>query len=104
MRPENGKTLLSALLVITFGTFTVPQHIYLGYQCLVVRAYVPKPKYCFKCQGFEHVCSNCMKPEVCGQCGLKKHNCEECKNSKGPNCGGDQLYCLKSKEEKAFYQ
>lgn len=59
MHSENGKKVPIALLVLTFNIPTVPDHIYTGYQRLIVKPYVPNTQSCFKCQGYGHMSSTC---------------------------------------------
>ncbi|GBM13554.1 hypothetical protein AVEN_68909-1, partial [Araneus ventricosus] len=51
---RDGQLLNTKHLILTFDSAKLPEHIKAGYMRLSVRAYIPNPLRCFKCQRFGH--------------------------------------------------
>ena len=86
---KEGVLKPSPLLILTFNTTILPDHIFIGYIRVGVRRHVPNPMRCLKCQMFGHIQINCKKPSVCGKCGKSDTHgdtpCDE--KASCPNCG-----------------
>ena len=81
----------SLSVLITFEGEKLPEKVYLGYMCYDVRAYVPPPLRCFKCQKFGHIAAVCKGKKRCSRCGGEHDygECEEGAKVKCCNCGGE---------------
>ena len=86
-RPPRGP---KALHVLTFAGSTLPPKVHAGYLMYEVRALVPKPRRCAKCQRYGHVEAKCRSHAVCGQCALP-HPTADCQSDYHhcAACGGD---------------
>ena len=86
-RPPRGP---KALHVLTFAGSTLPPKVHAGYLMYEVRALVPKPRRCAKCQRYGHVEAKCRSHAVCGQCALP-HPTADCQSDYQhcAACGGD---------------
>src|SRR5215469_14854446 len=49
----------TSTMILTFKGTYLPSYIYAGYMRMKVRAYIPPPKRCFKCQKYGHFQSTC---------------------------------------------
>ncbi|KAF8816723.1 hypothetical protein BYT27DRAFT_7010626, partial [Phlegmacium glaucopus] len=46
-----------------------------------------EPIRCLKCQGWNHVASECMSStDICGTCGIRGHRTSSCDNSNATHC------------------
>lgn len=76
----------------------VPKRVQIGYLMFKTRTYVPFVTRCFKCQGFNHVASNCTKrTSTCPVCS-GKHTFDECTTKdvkRCANCSGDHSASFK---------
>lgn len=72
--------------VLTFALPKLPASIYVCYNSIQVRQYIPKPVRCFRCQRYGHTSSNCKGEELCGRCSLKKHEGDCSEKEKCVNC------------------
>ena len=89
-RPD--KKYLGERYLLTFNRMEVPEKIRGGLQMLSVREYIPRPRRCFKCQGFGHVGKHCRKTkDTCVNCSDYAHTPEnECRRKPYcRNCGGE---------------
>ncbi|GBM53583.1 RNA-directed DNA polymerase from mobile element jockey [Araneus ventricosus] len=71
---RDGQLLDTKHHIITFHFPTLPEFIYAGYIKLPVRAYIPNPLRCFKCQRFGHSQGNCRGTLTCARCAEKDHD------------------------------
>jgi hypothetical protein len=102
---RNGERVNSTSVVLTFLNDKLPEKVFIGYESVPVRPFIPAPMRCFQCQRFGHIATRCEGKATCPRCGLEKHEDAECK--KDPhcvNCEGDHpVYsrnCPKMKEER----
>ena len=73
-------------VILTFGKESVPEYVYVGYERLNCRVYVPLPLRCFKCQQFGHGTRNCKSDkDICGKCSLD-HATSDCGVGAVPKC------------------
>ncbi|XP_049525930.1 uncharacterized protein LOC125946473 [Dermacentor silvarum] len=91
---RDGKEIKTKHLVLTFGSSVLPESIEAGYIKLRVRAYVPNPLRCFKCQRFGHSSQNCRGRQTCAKCSAHEHSSDSCENS---------LHCVNCDGEHAAY-
>ena len=87
----DGERRKTATIVFTFGTAKLPERLFVGYEIVNVRPYIPNPLRCFKCQSYGHHGKTCrsLRP-VCGRCAGEGHDAESCtsQNEKCHNCAG----------------
>jgi hypothetical protein len=88
----NGKEEETGTYFLTFGTVNIPEHIFIGYERVKVREFIPDPLRCFKCLKFDHTQNQCKENKICGNCGEEEHTDpekkERChKKPKCTNCG-----------------
>jgi hypothetical protein len=75
---------------LTFEVPDLPSHVYLDYERVPVRAYVPNPMRCFRYQKFGHTQQRCTSDIVCGNCGEAGNGDSPCTNpSRCVNCQGN---------------
>ena len=93
-------------VILTFGLEKVPEHVYIGYERVSVRVFIPLPLRCFKCQKFGHGANGCHSDKVfCGKCS-GEHDTADCAVSvpKCVNCSlphsSNSRDCPKFKLEK----
>jgi len=107
---RDGVTVPTGSLVLTFDSPCLPQSIKAGYLHLKVRAYIPSPMRCFKCQHFGHTSTSCKSQAKCANCGESAHDPQETCTSqpKCVNCKGDHpasnKSCPKWKEERRIQE
>lgn len=88
MRRE-GKEIPTRHIILSFQRHTLPADIKAGYLSCTVRAFVPNPRRCFKCQRFGHSSQVCRGQATCPKCSGKDHTPESCKNEfQCTNCQG----------------
>jgi hypothetical protein len=102
---RNGEIINTTSVVLTFSFDSLPEKVFIGYESVPVRPFIPAPMRCFQCQRFGHVATRCEGKPTCPRCGLEKHEDAEC--SKDPHCvnceGAHPVYsrnCPKVKEER----
>src|ERR1700755_2990017 len=81
---KKDKTL-THVLVLTFGSTTLPETILCGFLSYRIRPYYPYPLRCYKCQKFGHGSKTCRGEETCGYC-AQLHSTSSCSRSQGPKC------------------
>ena len=88
-RNSNNNTSETSLYILTFNTLKLPENVQVGWTNCRVRAYIPRPRRCYKCHRYGHGALNCRSTEtICSNCGNSAHG--ECNMSpKCINCGGD---------------
>ena len=84
-RRENGSTVPTDTLVLSFCQETLPAKVRVAWRSTRVRPYVPNPIRCFKCQAYGHMASSCRGKERCGRCSSTEHKSSACKAAK-PRC------------------
>ena len=108
---RGDREITTSSIILTFDTPKPPSDIKAGYLNLKVRAYIPNPLRCFKCQKFGHSKTHCNRARaICARCGKEGHGDKEpadCQaDPKCPNCQGDHpaydKTCPKWIEEKAI--
>lgn len=81
----------SESVAIEFEGENIPKKVFLGFMSYPVRAYVPKPLRCYKCQRFGHTAKNCSRQRRCARCS-GDHDYGNCGTGTPPkccSCGGD---------------
>ena len=63
----------------------LPETVKIGYTKKRVKAYVPAPMTCYKCQAYGHKSERCQAAEKCPRCG-GKHSFSACLNQEKPEC------------------
>ncbi|GBN08380.1 hypothetical protein AVEN_84210-1 [Araneus ventricosus] len=75
---RDGQLLNTKHLILTFDSAKLPEHIKAGYMRLSVRAYIPNPLRCFKCQRFGHSKTSCRGTLTCACCAEVGHDSSQC--------------------------
>lgn len=87
---RDGQTVPLRTIFLTFEVSSLPEFILIGYERVPVRAYVPNPMRCFRCQRFGHTQQRCTNNIVCAKCGEGDHGDSPCPHSVHcVNCNGD---------------
>ncbi|KAH8334982.1 hypothetical protein KR074_003960, partial [Drosophila pseudoananassae] len=83
---DSNKTTETGLIILTFATITLPDKLWIGYEVVNVRPYIPPPMRCFNCLRFGHPSSHCKSPKTCANCSKEIHTTdnEPCTNT--PTC------------------
>lgn len=77
--------------ILTFDTIGFPEEVKIGWTKCATKLYIPRPRRCFKCQGFAHGANNCRETiAICQNCGEEVHGspCNrppKCCNCKQPH-------------------
>ena len=83
----------TSLYILTFNVTTLPKTVKIGYMRCKVRAYIPKPRRCFNCQGYGHGKNTCSREPVCAKCaetGSEHPSYDDCEDDpKCCHCHGD---------------
>ena len=90
-RKVAGETIPNNIYILTFESCLLPDEITIGWNRCNVRKYIPRPRRCFKCQGFQHGSNSCRSQiAYCVNCGLEAHEQAPCTlPSKCKNCNED---------------
>ncbi|GBL78415.1 hypothetical protein AVEN_42921-1 [Araneus ventricosus] len=75
---RDGQLLNTKHLVLTFDSAKLPEQIKAEYMRLSVRAYIPNPFRCFKCQRFGHSKTSCRGTLTCARCAEVGHDSSQC--------------------------
>lgn len=97
------------LVILTFGSNSLPGRILLAQESFLVEIYIPRSMQCFRCWSFGHTSLNCSNSARCPKCALHhpETSLTDFKNSpKCPNCnqtdhqaGSNRCPILKSRQE-----
>nr|KAG5706301.1 hypothetical protein BaRGS_026083 [Batillaria attramentaria] len=100
----HAKVFKSGTIILTFGQPSAPETLWAGFYWVKVKAFIPLPLRCFKCQRFGHGQASCRNDPTCAKCGGKDHDDKDCSSSpscvncKGPHPSSSKD-CPKWKEE-----
>ena len=96
-------------IVLTFNGSDLPPVVVVGYVRVKVRAYIPNPMRCFRCQRFGHTRTHCNGRPTCSKCASTDHieqacdsdtlRCVNCGEGQTPHASYDRS-CPKYAEEK----
>lgn len=81
----------TASCILTFASSKLPDSVFVVYDRVYVRPYIPNPLRCFKCQLFGHHTNACRSTHsFCGKCGAEGHAADACPSlvEKCRNCPG----------------
>jgi len=90
-RKINNEQMPTNIYILTFDACTLPEKVYIGWKDFDVREYIPRPRRCFKCQGYYHGSKNCRSEiSICVTCGQEHHDTPctrtaSCKNCRQPH-------------------
>jgi len=96
LRRVNGNLIGTGLIILTFNTHVLPEHIMMCYQrTAAVQEYFRLPTRCNNCFEYVHVQQICKSNKICYNCGdsyhLDPNNLEKCISpQKCTNCKQDQ--------------
>jgi len=80
----------SSIYILTFNHCNLPESVLLGWTKCSVRLYIPRPRRCYKCQGFGHGANTCRQlAGRCSNCSLEMHELPCTRDAKCANCGGN---------------
>ena len=83
-----GKTPTETVC-LTFGCNPPPLEVKLDYQIFKTKPYIPRPKICYNCWGFNHLAANCPDDKKCRNCAGSHQTDESCStNGHCPSCQG----------------
>lgn len=71
----------TGMVTLTFAGITLPERVVVGWESVDVRAFVPRPRRCFKCQQYGHASTSCRSAEVCSKCAQAGHNADDCNST-----------------------
>nr|KAG5688746.1 hypothetical protein BaRGS_002070 [Batillaria attramentaria] len=80
----HAKVFKTGTIILTFGQPTAPEKLWAGFYWVKVKAFIPLPLRCFKCQRFGHGQASCRNDPTCAKCGGKDHDGKDCSSS--PHC------------------
>lgn len=90
LKTIDGEKVESQSILLEFQEDVLPERIRVGCMSFTVRAYIPPPIRCYKCQRYGHISAICKGKQRCPKCG-GEHRYEECRENvqdKCCNCGG----------------
>lgn len=74
---DNNKKTETGLIILSFATITLPDKLWIGYEVINIRPYIPPPMRCFNCLRFGHPSVYCKSPKICAHCSEKEHTKED---------------------------
>ena len=84
---QNNVLVPTSIYILTFDTCILPEKISIGWTHCTVRTYVPRPRRCFKCQGFGHGAGSCRRETgLCVNCSEDVHELPCTRPPKCSNC------------------
>lgn len=85
----------TGLVILTFSKLTLPNEVFIGYERVHVRPFIPSPLRCNNCFKYGHTAKFCKNEKICNNCSKKFHTDiekqEVCQNT--PTC----VNCKESK-------
>lgn len=82
LRKANDNMIQTGLVILTFSTSAPPEDIYVGYERLRIRPFIPNPLRCYNCFKFGHPTKYCKDNKICANCSNSHHlnldNNEKC--------------------------
>ena len=75
---RNSEIKSTTSVILTFAMETLPSRVFIGYESVPVRPFIPSPMRCFQCQRFGHIATRCEGKATCPRCGKEKHNGDKC--------------------------
>lgn len=92
---RDDKEIPTRHIILTFDRSNLPDYINAGFIRCSVRAYIPNPRRCFKCQRFGHGTNSCRGQITCAKCAQHDHPTD--------NCSSQQLLCINCQGPHAAY-
>ena len=83
---RGGDIVPTDSIVLTFNGSDLPPAVVVGYVRVRVRAYIPNPMRCFRCQRFGHTRTHCNGKPACSKCASTDHPDQA--------CDSDTLWCV----------
>ena len=88
LKKTENKLIETGLVIMTFSTLSLPAEVYIGYEKVHVRPFIPTPLRCNNCYIYGHLAKFCKNEKLCYNCGKTAHTDVEkkevCKNQ--PEC------------------
>lgn len=63
----------TGLIILSFGTTTLPPELKIGYERVKIRPYIPLPLRCKNCLHYGHLAKFCKNSKICPNCAKKYH-------------------------------
>ena len=83
-KKQNNVLVPTPVYILTFDSCLLPERISIGWTQCSVRTYVPRPRRCFKCQGFGHGAGACRRET--GRCVNCSGDVHELPCTRPPKC------------------
>ena len=89
---RTGSAIPTDNIILTFDTLDLPPAVTVGYSRVRVRAFIPNPMRCYRCQRFGHTTTHCRNRPACAKCSSPEHVSEECDAGtlRCVNCGDSE--------------
>jgi len=68
-----GDPTETGLITLTFAKLDLPDYVYIGYERVEVRPYIPSPMRCNNCLRLGHLMFSCKSSENCYRCSQTNH-------------------------------
>ncbi|GFT64914.1 uncharacterized protein TNCV_274561 [Trichonephila clavipes] len=78
MNKKDSNIIPTKHLILTFNSPKLPTTVKAGYLNCNIRAYIPNPLRCFKCQRFGHSQIACRGQLTCSRCASVGHSSADC--------------------------
>jgi hypothetical protein len=90
VRRDGDSKIPTTTVIIAMKGESLPDYVAIGFLRKRVKAYIPLPMRCFRCQNYGHKSGQCNAGEKCPRCG-GKHKREQCDAAIAscPNCHGE---------------
>ncbi|KAH8284469.1 hypothetical protein KR054_011791, partial [Drosophila jambulina] len=73
LKKNNNETTETGLIILTFSSIDLPEKLWIDYEVVQVRPYIPPPMRCYNCLRFGHPTVFCKSEQICANCSEKKH-------------------------------
>lgn len=73
LKKVNDSLIETGLIIITFATPNLPEQLFIGYERVKIRPYIPSPLRCYKCFRYGHITKICNNEQICPHCSICSH-------------------------------
>lgn len=93
LRKVDNELKETGLIIVTFASTTLPPELFIGYEKVKIRPYIPLPLKCKNCLHYGHLSKFCNNNKICFNCSMNYHLNDEIKET----CSHTPL-CINCKE------